>query len=577
VHEVRGGRPCAWPPDRNLPTNSAVLTAAKFECFDGTINHAAKLVPAMVNLGDAAAPISGASQEKTLMLAMTEELAACRRASVHEDGALDDVSTLVPSVRGFRFPKRLPCNATNLGSFEIGPPDGMRAHSRDFYGQQWAEEGEVLRRTTLNPGVPLPEDSLSAMGAAAVALQLAMEHGMRHPGFYNRLGAEGDGDRAFYQGDVGSEKINLANISRLIRRVWKATLPVTHQKSEKFSTPQEAMAALQLLAKLMVTDNLHAQLHNGMAIVKMILEPHWFVASFVVIKVTLKMSSCQPSKEGQAYRPKKRLLRLCLRAFMCVLVRRLHTQPLPPWYSPPPAWTNMAALGRTAPWVCHVRRTDTGDAFDEAHYEAVHAEMVEASNNDGELKVLNHLYLDLCVPLSLEQRARAHGFGELQLLLRKFWLAPLQHSGERGAFHVMHSLCRQIFGYTGRSARRNLLALVNASPSLTGIFGKSTELDALQELYVLIVKIHVADPRSKYMLNILNTVAANLDIPLTVIPFLQRVWGRKLDSTERRWRRSSHGGSEQLVVRELSRLMMRCYLPIDRLRHARCASQTSML
>ena len=28
---------------------------------------------------------------------------------------------------------------------------------------------------------------------------------------------------------------------------------------------------------------------------------------------------------------------------------------------------------------------------------------------------------------------------------------------------------------------------------------------------------------SKYMLNILNTVAANLDIPLTVIPFLQRV------------------------------------------------------
>ena len=47
------------------------------------------------------------------------------------------------------------------------------------------------------------------------------------------------------------------------------------------------MAALQLLSRLLVADNLHAQLHNGMAIVKMILEPHWFVASLVVIKVTL--------------------------------------------------------------------------------------------------------------------------------------------------------------------------------------------------------------------------------------------------------------------------------------------------
>ena len=184
------------------------------------------------------APLSGMSQQKVLMLAMTEELvhaspppppslpppfsalslsrslahpsptflrmhmqAACRRAAVHEDGALDDVSTLVPPVRGFRFAKSLPADATDLGGFDVGPPNGMRAHSLELYGQQWAEEGSKLRRTTLTPGVPLPEDSLSAMGAAAVALQLALEHGMRHPGFYNRLGADGDGDRAFYQGD----------------------------------------------------------------------------------------------------------------------------------------------------------------------------------------------------------------------------------------------------------------------------------------------------------------------------------------------------------------------------------------
>jgi uncharacterized membrane protein YgcG len=498
------------------------------------------------------------------MLARSAELAAARRTAVHEDGALDDVSTLVPPVRGIRFAKPLPADAT--GGFEVGPPDGMRAHSRELCPQQWADAGDVLRRATLVPGVPLPEDSLSAMGAAAVALQLALEHGMRHPGFYNRLGADGDGDRAFYQGDVGSEKINLSNLARLTRRVWRATLRTTDARSEKFATPREAMAALDLLARLMVADHLHAQLHNGMAIVKMILEPHWYVASLVVIKVTLKMSSCQPSKEGQGYRLKKKMLRLCNRAYQHVLVRRMHTQPPPAWFTLPPSWG--AAHTRLAAWVDATRRTAAGDALDEAHYEAVHTEMVEASNADGELKVLNHLYLDLCVPLSLEQRARAHGFGELQLLLRKFWLAPLQQSGERGAFHVMHSLCRQIFGYTGRSARRNMLALINASPSLTGVFGKSTELDALQELYVLYVKVYMVDPKSKHLLNILNTVAANLDIPLNVVPFLQRVWGRKIDRTERRWRRSSHSGSEKLVVRELARLMLRCYLPIDRFRHA---------
>ena len=137
--------------------------------------------------------------------------AACRRAAVHEDGALDDFSTLVPPVRGFRFAKSLPADATDLGGFDVGPPNGMRAHSLELYGQQWAEEGSKLRRTTLTPGVPLPEDSLSAMGAAAVALQLALEHGMRHPGFYTRLGADGDGDRAFYPGDGSCHPLDRAH------------------------------------------------------------------------------------------------------------------------------------------------------------------------------------------------------------------------------------------------------------------------------------------------------------------------------------------------------------------------------
>lgn len=201
VHDPRPGRPCAWPPDRSLPTDAAQIEAANFQAFDGTLNDAARLVPGMVNLGDTAAPISGGSQQCTLMLAVTEEMAASRRASVFEDGALDDVSTLVLPMRGVRFAKRLPHGTVDVGGFEAGDADGMRAHSRDMYAAQWDDERNELRRTTLHPGVPLPEDSLSAMGAAAVALQLALEHGLRHPGFYGRLGAKGDGDRAFYQGD----------------------------------------------------------------------------------------------------------------------------------------------------------------------------------------------------------------------------------------------------------------------------------------------------------------------------------------------------------------------------------------
>ena len=48
--------------------------------------------------------------------------------------------------------------------------------------------------------------------------------------------------------------------------------------------------------------------------------------------------------------------------------------------------------------------------------------MVEESNVDGELKVLNHLLLDLLLPFHLDDQARAYGQTEVQHLLRKYWL-----------------------------------------------------------------------------------------------------------------------------------------------------------
>ena len=57
-----------------------------------------------------------------------------------------------------------------------------------------------------------------------------------------------------------------------------------------------------------------------------------------------------------------------------------------------------------------------------------------------------------------------------------------------------------------------------------------------------------------------------LDVPFTSGRVCR---SSSLTLCDRRWRRSSHGAGEKLAVRELSRLMLRCYLPIDRLRSVR--------
>ena len=207
----RAGALSCWPPDESLPDDALLVASAGWQLYDGTLSHAAKLAPGFVNLTDAATPLMGTSERKTLWLAVNEEVAALRRAVVFEDGALDDVSCLVLPMRGIRF-ARLPPGALP-GGFEVGPPEGMLAHSKRVYAAQW--DGDRLRKTELCPRIPLPEDSLSSMGAAAVALDLAQQHCQESPGFYNRLRGEGDGERAFSQGDVGTEKVNLGNLLRL--------------------------------------------------------------------------------------------------------------------------------------------------------------------------------------------------------------------------------------------------------------------------------------------------------------------------------------------------------------------------
>ena len=103
--------------------------------------------------------------------------------------------------------------------------------------------------------------------------------------------------------------------------------------------------------------------------------------------------------------------------------------------------------------------------------------MVHTANGDGLLAVLNHLVLDLLIPFSLEQRARGCGMSEIQHALRKYWLPYL---AESNCPNVSHHMLRCTYSYFTRSARRNALALQNASPSLRGIFSRSLALDELQ-------------------------------------------------------------------------------------------------
>lgn len=76
----------------------------------------------------------------------------------------------------------------------------------------------------------------------------------------------------------------------------------------------------------------------------------------------------------------------------------------------------------------------------------------------------------------------------------------------------------------------------------------------MQELYVLLVKKHMMVPSSKQLLDALNTMAANLDIPLQLVPHLERIWSRKREGA----RATSGEGGMRVHVRETARLLGRC-------------------
>ena len=199
--------------------------------------------------------------------------------------------------------------------------------------------------------------------------------------------------------------------------------------------------------------------------------------------------------------------------------------------------------------------------YDEDSYDKQWESMVWESNVDPELRVLNHLVYDLLTPFALDVKACAYGLTEVQHMMRKFWLPWLQQGGAsgKGHFHVMRHMVRQIFSHFTRSEKRAVAAFVAAAPNFGGGFGKSTQTDAIQELYVLLVKVYLKSPGTAELHKILERIAANLHLPMTIIPELDRLWGQHVAS---KTTRRSQGGDARLI-RVLGCLAECCYLVPD--------------
>jgi hypothetical protein len=265
-------------------------------------------------------------------------------------------------------------------------------------------------------------------------------------------------------------------------------------------------------------------------------------------------------KEGSCARAKKRLFRIWTGMMYYVNTRRFHTQG---------AWID--SVKEAAP----TGAGDAGDAgggggdgpvdddgasvaafagYDEDSYDREFDGMIEATNRDPELAALNHLLYDLLTPFALEEKATEYGLVEVQHLLRKFWLPWLQLGG-KGHFHVIRHFVRQIMAHFPRSERRAAAAFRASAPNLGGGFGKSIQADAIQELYVLLVKFYLKAPGSAGLHRILQRLAANLHLPMTIIPELDRLWAKHYTTPTRRRSR----GGDAAVVRRLGQLAECCY------------------
>ena len=188
-----GGRVCLPLGGHTLPPG----VGSELVAFDGTVHHAAILVPDSISLGERTpAPLTGVAEGPCLDLWLTEQRAQMRRTNCMR-GALNDVSDIVLPARGWRFPSLGPCGTP--GTFRAGEPTGLLHHSQTVYRAQWEDDvSKGQRRCRVYAFPPLEVNSLSYLGWTQVQ---QMMHSFKvdktgHCGYLNRLpGHVGDGTR----------------------------------------------------------------------------------------------------------------------------------------------------------------------------------------------------------------------------------------------------------------------------------------------------------------------------------------------------------------------------------------------
>ena len=564
VADLEPGAPCTFPPDGprlppRLPWAAYAAARDQFVVFDGTVYDAARLVPGYVNLCDnVASPLTGVPERANLTKwhAEVHRLDLC--TAVHSHAALLWCSSPCLPIRPVHM---LHMEDGNVVTFK----GGLRAHSKQIYRHRWDDDLQSLRRTEIHSGVPLPLNSLSKTDALYISLYMCEKAIVRegHPGWYNKH-ATGDEGRTFFGGDLGSENVIFSNLEDTLKRIWAAALqpsdPDYGTNYKPFLSAAQASRHVGVASRLLVNDHLPCAMHNDFTILKSLCIAHESIASLNEVRLLLNMPLLQWDKEGKQFRQKKTCMNVLRQARYCVALERFHTQPAvgtssAPWVDSVSVQGGFGLYGQYAGGdTCY-----TGfPGFDEDHYMKRYGDMIEDSNRDGEMLLLNQLQYDLMTSFRVDQLARSHGLSELKQLQRKFWPAWLAQAGAKGHFHVIHHQVRQLLAPFARSGRQSMAAFMNAVLSLSGEFGHDVDNDEVQELLVLVVKKFLSDVRPssspEAVHRAVRRVAAALHLPMHVIPQLERLWGvlRGRQYSARR-RNGSTRDRVQRVARRLRR------------------------
>jgi hypothetical protein len=439
--------------------------------------------------------------------------------ATHVYGNLNHTSAAVLPLHVWSFLER--AEGTDVGAYVEGAREGVRAHAHRYYGAMWTEDGSSMRMASLRIGAPQPVNSLAADDQWALALFLSQGTGQLSRGRYTDCGELGDSQRPLLQVDLGTTSVLDGCVLREMKAVAQGA----------FRSEAEAHAHVRALRMVhALNDPVRPQMHNQFSLLKSLLVRRWKNGSVDPERTMQGFTKFQPSKEGQGFRNKKELMARRAQSYLNVQQLRFR-------------------IFEAAAYGDRVAHAADGSLDREDYYSRFMA-MVHASSGpdanglvDEEMSDMNHEIFDVAVPFLMEIDMTRGGITEVPPMMCAYWLAWAQETNCPRIFrHMVEQLGRPLL----RSAQRNAYVLHNTAPSQTGRPNSGQEVDCLQELIVLIVqryklKTSGKGEEAKQLIERMNVLASNLDLPLEVIPYLETEWAGMMRKTyeSRAMRRSA--------------------------------------